>query len=418
MIKKIFLIFILALGLCLGTAVLAQETTVGETDAQKDEIINAVDLEIFEPQILPSSTFYFLKDWSRLVMSAFAFNPAKRLELKLSHLSERMLEAQKMAEENLDEKTAGKIVEAIEKYQTDLEKIQTTASLRQEDLKKDEETQKFLDKFVAFQLKHQTILDKLEKQLPERAFQRVRAAREESIKHFGEVMKKLENRAEFRERLKKILKDEGSELNAFKQALGLQKLGTNLPDDLKIALDEAKEERLEKFKEKIKNIPNAIRKEKLGNYIENLSSDELEKVEVLESMDAANMPALARQHLLEVREKQFQRIKEKIQGLEPEERREVLRKYENSDAVQLRVLEKIKQKVGEKNIPKFQEIFNKGIENLQERLNAAEDPETIEHLKTQIEKRQEVRVKIIQKQSDILRRAEERKKEMLKNNER
>jgi len=85
-----------------------------------DEDIEAEDLGVSDPTILPNSPFYFLKNWGRGMRSFFTFNPVKKAELKLRFANERLIEAKKMVSEGVAE---GEILGALDSFNEELEKI-------------------------------------------------------------------------------------------------------------------------------------------------------------------------------------------------------------------------------------------------------------------------------------------------------
>jgi hypothetical protein len=80
-----------------GLVAIAQEVSPEVTEAVNlDETIEAEDLEISEPNILPDSPFYFLKNWGRSIQSFFAFNPVSKAELRLRFANDKLIEAKKL----------------------------------------------------------------------------------------------------------------------------------------------------------------------------------------------------------------------------------------------------------------------------------------------------------------------------------
>ena len=190
---KIFLIMIV-LGLGVTLTVLAQETPPEITEAVNlEEDVKAEDLEIGEPSILPDSPFYFLKNLGRNVREFFAFNPITKAQLKERFANEKLIELKKMVEAG---KTPEAIKQATENYQQEIEAIKQTVEKIKEKAKENPQIEKFLDKFTKHQVLHQKLLQKLENQVPPEAFEKIQEAREKHLERFGEVMTKLEDRAE------------------------------------------------------------------------------------------------------------------------------------------------------------------------------------------------------------------------------
>jgi len=151
----------------------------------QEEDVKAEDLEIGEPKILPDSPFYFLKNLGRNIREFFAFNPIVKAQLKERFANEKLIELKNMVE-------AGKSPEAIEQatenYEKEIEAIKQTVEKIKEKAKDNPQVEKFLDKFAKQQVLHEKLLEKLENQVPPKAFEKIKEAREEHLERFGEVM--------------------------------------------------------------------------------------------------------------------------------------------------------------------------------------------------------------------------------------
>jgi hypothetical protein len=162
----------------------------------------AQDLGATEPNLLPNSPFYFLKEWGRGIQSFFAFGNLKKTELQQKFANEKLLELKKMVEEG---KVSQDVLEkATSKYNRTIEKIKERADKIKEKASENEDVNKFLEKFINQQALHEKILEKLEGQVPAQALKKIREARELHIKKFGEVVEKLT--AESAEKIKNPIK--------------------------------------------------------------------------------------------------------------------------------------------------------------------------------------------------------------------
>lgn len=169
-------LLIIGLMLFLGVAVLAQETT--DVDITTD--ITAQDLETSEPNLLPDSPFYFLKNWQRAIRLFFAFKAENQARLRLEFANERIMEVKRMAELNKDPEMMER---ALEKFQKELDEIE---KIDPQSLKN------FSEKLMHQQLLHHQILEKLETQVPPEAFEKIKENREKHLERFMNVMEKVE----------------------------------------------------------------------------------------------------------------------------------------------------------------------------------------------------------------------------------
>lgn len=265
------LIAILAIGLLGMTTFISLAQGAGVTEeVELDEAVEAEDLEVSEPILLPDSPFYFLKNWVRRIQTFFAFRPIAKAELRLRFASEKLLEVRKLAQKIKDPEI---IKKAAENYEGEIEGIKKVADKIKGKATENSEVGKFLDKFTKHQILHQKILEKLEGQVPEKAFQKIKEARERHLQRFGEVMQKLEDKTKIGERLKKNL--EILNTNNFRHLKNLEilkKLEEKVPEQAKDSIRTARENILGKLKEKLGQMAPAAR-EKLEEAIENFEKE-------------------------------------------------------------------------------------------------------------------------------------------------
>jgi hypothetical protein len=198
--KLSIVLAVLSLAFFAGIA-LAQED--GDVTGTTNEEITAQNLDVSEPNVLPGSPFYFLKEWARNIQSTFTFNPIAKANLKEKFSNEKIMELKKLIEQNQNRE---RVENAITNYQGEIDDLKTTADKIKEKAEENPEVGKFLDKFVQQQTLHQEILEKLESKVSTTTFEKIKAARERHLEKFGEVMNKLEaNKEKIQERLEKNL---------------------------------------------------------------------------------------------------------------------------------------------------------------------------------------------------------------------
>ena len=120
--------------------------------------ITFADLGVKEPGILPSSSFYFLKEWGRSIRRAFTFNAVKRVELELNIVNEKAAEAIKTQETNPNDAEA--LVAAFENYagagrwlQARIDKLKETSE--------NPHVEKLLERIHERTLKHANLFNQL-----------------------------------------------------------------------------------------------------------------------------------------------------------------------------------------------------------------------------------------------------------------
>ncbi len=174
---------------------------------------------------------------------------------------------------------------AAENYEEEIDEIKETVDKIKEKADEKLEVGKFLDKFIKQQILHQKILEKLETQVPEEVFQKIEETRERHLERFGEVMEKLEeNKEGIQERLKKNLEELKG--SQFKEFKNLEIL-KNLEEKVPEKAKEAIRNVIENTSQNLKEKLEEMTpetQEKLENYIEKIQGIKENKIEIIENI--------------------------------------------------------------------------------------------------------------------------------------
>jgi len=323
---KLFLILLTIGFLGWGFSIIAQQRTPPAEppdifNADLDEDIQAEDLEVGDPQLLPDNPFYFLKNWARGIQSFFAFNPLAKAELKMRFANEKLMEAKKTIEEKKDPEVVNK---ALENYEEEVGRIKSEAEKIKEKVKENPSVGAFLDKFIHQQTLHQKLLQKLEAQVPEEALEKIRTVRERHLERFNEVMLKLEDRKEkITEKLTDILeRQKGSRFKHFKNLEVLLDLEEKSPEDAKEAIRKAQGNSLKRLRDNLVQMPPADQ-ERFKEYIERISGEKETHLEILENLRSGIQATPETPSIIELKEKLEQsrisvleNVKEKLEKTE------------------------------------------------------------------------------------------------------
>jgi len=252
-----------------------------EEDINLDENIEAGDLGVKDPKILPGSRLYFLKNWGRNIHSFFTFNKVKKVELKSRYANEKLIELKKLSKL---EKGPEVIKRAVESYKREMSDIESISKKIKEKASENSDVSKFLDKFTEHQILHHKILQKLEGQVPEQAFKKIKEAREEHLVKFGEVMNRLVKKENISKKLEESLERiGGSKFKDFKNLEILKELEERVPDEAKEAIREVRENSLIRLKERVENW-SLEDQERFQDYTEKISGEKEKQLEILENL--------------------------------------------------------------------------------------------------------------------------------------
>ena len=213
--KKLFSrLLISSLMLVSFVSVSAIETPSVIADINLDEEVQASDLGINEPSLLPGHPFYFIKDWTRNIKSIVTFDPVKKASLESEFANEKLIELKKMAELNMSEDSLEK---AINSYRERVQKTEELTAKIEQKAGEDENVKDFSEQFTQQQILHDKILLKLEQQVPENVFEKIKEARDEHIDRFQNTLLNIEEVKDIPEKLINGLNNiEGSDFKAIK----------------------------------------------------------------------------------------------------------------------------------------------------------------------------------------------------------
>ncbi len=376
---KLFSIFAVGVFLTAGTSVLAQENitdqettpTLIATEATEaielDEDITAEDLGIKEPTILPDSPFYFTKNWRRGIQSFFTFNPIKKAELKLKFSNEKLLETKKMVEKGA---SSEKITIALNNYQNEIAKIKEEVEKRGLKMDGNPKVEKFFEKLIDRNLKHQRLLDKLEKQLPEDSFQKIEEIKERVLEKFTNTSLKITDSEKFQEKLEKIAKEQkGSRFKHIKNLEVLMRVEEKVPENAKEAIKKAQENVLKRLKGDLEAIPEE-EKPILKKYLEKIGGNEMRHLQIISNLETTELPSDIRKIVEEGKEKSIKRIDKRLKKIKDDAGEEEYLKHLKIGKIKnLEIIKELEENLSPEAIKRIikikettQKNFNKKIE--------------------------------------------------------
>lgn len=205
MSKILVLVSILAIGFWATTDLVSaqEQTSAGQATTSQ---VEKVDLGVENPGILPSSPFYFLKEWRRSITRFFTTNPVKRAELESNEANERAAEIKKL------EETAPSKIEAITKaannYQQNMERLKTRLEQLQQ-TSENPNVDKLVENLIDRSIKHNELFDNLKDKFQEQTDlrDRLEAGQEKISEVISEIPQRLENATEFQQKLLDKIQD-------------------------------------------------------------------------------------------------------------------------------------------------------------------------------------------------------------------
>ena len=161
-----------------------------------------MDLGIQSPKILPTSPFYFLKNWGRSIRRIVTIDPVKKAELELDIANQQAAEIERMGEVAPDKIAA--ITKATEKYQANMDRLKNKIEALKED-GKNPNIDKLIEKLADRSTKHQQLFEELKSKFEDKPEMKERLeAMKEKAK---EAVTKIPENLDRKEVVEKMIKE-------------------------------------------------------------------------------------------------------------------------------------------------------------------------------------------------------------------
>lgn len=330
--KYVFLGFLLLFVLS-ATPIAAQEATVTPTEevsataevisaenatalVAADEDVTAEDLEVAEPTTLPDSNFYFLKNWGRSLRTLVTIDPVKKTELNLKYANERLLEAKKLAEKTKDQT---KIEKALVNYEKEKLKIQARIDKIKEDPARAEKISMLMDKLADKELKHQRLIDKMQKDMPEELKEKIQEHKEKALQIFSDTALSIDSPEKLRDRLMTAgERVEGSKFKHFKNLEVLTELENKVPERAREAIKQAQENALKRLHNDISAM-SAEDKDQFAGYVGEISGDGITHAGLVQRLEEEQeLPEDIKKVIEKTKEQSFRKIERRLSEIKDE----------------------------------------------------------------------------------------------------
>ncbi len=260
-------------------AAVITETTTGEDLAAIDE--ESISVEIaqgfaYSPRILPGSPLYFFKNAGREIRSFFVFNPAKKAELRLQITSEKILEANQLANQGKEKA----LVAHLKNYEEDLVKLQDLTEQLKE--KNPEAAQKLVEKSLLNQFKHQMLIEKFEQKATAETLGSIKAVRSKTIERIGQNLSAIHDTQKIEKIVDAALTQNGNPFKSLRNLEVLTKIEEKVSAQAKEALNSVQERSVQQFKNQFEALPKEHR-ELFSGYLEKASGDKLAYPKIVEA---------------------------------------------------------------------------------------------------------------------------------------
>ncbi len=260
--QKLFLVF-LFVGLFAARIVFADHGEEAEAAAAAQaEQVTIADLGVQDPGTLPTSPFYFFKEWQRGIQSLFTFNKVAKAELEAKFSNEKAAELQAVQEQRPDDERG--IARALSNYQKSQERLATRLERVQAN-SENPNVERLIEEIARKSVLHEKLLQEVQAKHEDKATVR-EFAREAGLK-IAEVVRNAaskDNPEAFAERLRSSLAESrGGELKDLRAVEILDRIGESVPEEVRLRLDVVREGFKERAELKVEELAGEDRLEAL-----------------------------------------------------------------------------------------------------------------------------------------------------------
>lgn len=317
----------------------------------EDETITTEDLGAVRARILPDSPWHIFKRIGQGIQEAFTFDTVKDAALKHKHANQQLAEVKQLIEEKGINGVAPKVLErAIQRFENKMESVAETAGNLKEVRDANQGSSDglavdaLLDDVLDKQIKRQKLLDNVGKEiielreevkeegedepitqeavLLENVLGRIQQANEKSLEEATEVLVKVEEKpTNISDRIIKAFDNQsGSNFRDLKNLQMLELMEGNMPESAVGAIELAKQQTIENFEVRIKEIPPAVRAKKFKDYVGQVNAVETKLFQLLEDIrKSGDIPTDILDKIEEAKEIVVGRFEEKLSLIENRE---------------------------------------------------------------------------------------------------
>ena len=275
---RYILFSILILSLVAGGTVYAAEED--DSVINDEEVITIEDLGESNPRILPTSTFYFLKEWGRGIQRAITFSSIGKARLELKFTNEKAAELKRVDELQGDEE--GAITTAIDNYQDAVQRLRVRLDAIG-DTSENPNVDRLLDSLTERAMRHNQLFEELKEKhedIRER-FELAQSYIDEAIRPISE---KFDTPEKFKARLEKAADAQKETfLKPLKTVKTINRWREVIEsDEIRGKLIEVKDDLIVKFEARIK--AHNVSSDELSDIFDRLEGDAFTKLEIFDEV--------------------------------------------------------------------------------------------------------------------------------------
>ncbi|MBI2552165.1 hypothetical protein HYW17_02605 [Candidatus Uhrbacteria bacterium] len=253
------------------------------------------------PRILPGNPLYAFRTLGRELRALFTFDPQKDARLRLRFASEKILEANALADRGQTERAA----RHLRSYNRELTKQRVALSAVE---KRDADSAKALNtQAIKTELLHQVIVSKVERKAPEHARAEIQETKSAIAQNLAENIARVPEPERAAQIVSEALDISGSPFSQLRNLEVLKALEEKVPEQAKKAIVKAQENAAENLSRQIQVLPESQRV-LIGEYAGKVGGDKTETIKTIDQIITPETPPAVKETLNAVKEKILEQI--------------------------------------------------------------------------------------------------------------
>ncbi len=255
------------------------------TLSKLDLTVQAKDLGVSEPTILPGNLLYPVIETLREIPVLLTSNPIDKAEKQLKIDNERTLEAAKLLEGSQSQETVSKALTTLDKINQDFDLLKAHV----DDLKKEDpaKVDKLVDQIIENGLARQTVLSSIENKVYGDDYVKVETNRQAVLKNGVGVLLDLTNQdaQKLTNKLEAAVQSsQGSDLKNIKAVELLTEISRTQPAPVQQVLEKSEANLAQNLETKLLEMPKAQRTQEVLSYAENASGNPIRQFEAYDTL--------------------------------------------------------------------------------------------------------------------------------------
>lgn len=299
--------------------------------------------KILNPKILPGNPLYWFKLAGKNVRSWFTFDNEEKARLRMRYATEKLLEANKLINEDKDE-TAAK---NMRRYMREVERVQKIIGKIEE--KDSVGAARLANTAMRLRLKEQILLGKVERESPIDELNRVKEARRQALFDVKVNAERIRDPRQVRETLELALNVNTRPMGTVRGLEVLEAVGQiGLSEDVSQGVEEVKEQYRRRLKGEASDL-SEIKSNLLSNYIERAGGDEVNYLRILDNLEESSVVEAVKEDVRTSRERIINRIETRTDNVKDNKKtdavREILSNLSESRESDARIIKEVESRI-------------------------------------------------------------------------